>query len=195
MCGCLIFWLVLAAPVPGRCSAAERGKIPSCFRWCLTSFSGGTVSLVAVKSHPGTLCEMERKEAEVCPVHHLEGGASLGAQRWAWPGVVTLHREPMWTSYSSTETLSPISFVSHSFPKSSSLWSFSWLVWHFPSSHKRRWVPLFSKGKEILLCVISFPYGKTQENEGGADGCDLPRKRARPNEEIRGWESHPYQAS
>lgn len=51
------------------------------------------------------------------------------------------------------------------------------------------------KGKEILLRVISFPYGKTQENEDGADGCDLPRKRARPNEEIWGWESHPYQAS
>lgn len=37
------------------------------------------------------------------------------------------------------------------------------------------------KGKDILLCVISFPYGKTHGNEGGADGCDLPRKRARPN--------------
>lgn len=51
------------------------------------------------------------------------------------------------------------------------------------------------KGKQILLCVISFPYGKTGQDEGGADGCDLPRKSTRPDEEIRGWESHPYQES
>lgn len=112
------------------------------------------------KGHPGTLGERERKEAwmlrsAMCSGHHPEGGASLGAERWAWPGVVTLHREALRTSYSNTETLAPISFVSHSFPKSSSLWSFCWLVWCFPCSQEKRWVSLIHP-KEKRYCCVSF---------------------------------------
>lgn len=57
--------------------------------------------------------------------------------------------------------------TSHSLPKSSSLWSSSWLVWCFPPSQEWRWVPHTPKGKQMFC--FSFPHGKTQ-SEGGADG-------------------------
>lgn len=91
----------------------------------------------------------------MCSGHHLEGGATLGAEEWVWPGVVTLHKEPLWASYSHTETLAPMSFVSHSFPKSSSLWSFCWLVCCFPPRQERRWVSLIHP-KEKTYCCVSF---------------------------------------
>lgn len=49
----------------------------------------------------------------------------------------------------------PLSFVSHSFPKSSSLWSSSWLVWCFPPSQEWRWVPLLQP-RENKCCCVSF---------------------------------------
>lgn len=163
--------------MPGRCLAAERGN-PFLSQLLLYILLWWHAFLSSGEKWPVTLDEMERKETWGLPCtmslgHHPEGGElPLGSERWGWPGAATLPREALWTRHGITEMphvpfhLSLTAFLSLLPCEVPLGW---WGAFHLARSGGGS--PATPKGKQMLLCVISFPYGKTWQKEGGADGC------------------------